>query len=342
MTRRSGFSSESEFVEKLFAPLSAGFPGAFGLQDDAAVIAPESGHELVVTTDTIVAGVHFLCRGVPGEARAVARKALGVNVSDLVAKGAEPRAYLLALTLPDTIGAEWLEQFAAGLAACQALWSLSLIGGDTTRGAGPLTLTITAIGSVPVGRIVRREGARPGDRIFVSGTIGDGGIGLKLARADASVSGWPARIGDTACRDLIRRYEEPEPRLALIPALRQHASAALDISDGLMLDLRRLCRSSGVGARIALASLPVGPAARALVQAGEAALPELATSGDDYEVLCTVSPQQSEPFQAAVTEAGAYVTLVGEITDASKGIAAIDAGGAAVNFAREGWDHISG
>lgn len=338
----SPFSGESEFVQRLFAPLAAGHPGAFGLEDDAAVVAPAPGEEFVVTTDTIIAGVHFLPQDAPESARAVARKALGVNVSDLVAKGAVPRAYLLALALPPSIGADWLQQFAEGLAECQNAWGLTLVGGDTTRGLGPLAITITALGSVPAGRIVRRSGARSGDRLFVTGTIGDAGLGLALARGDSQARDWPARFGEPACRFLVGRYERPEPRIALNAALLQYASAALDISDGLLLDLRRLCRASAVGAHIELARLPVSEAAASVLSGGAASALDLATAGDDYEVLCAVPESRCGPFQAAAASAGVSVTGIGGISAVSAGVTAVDASGKAVNAGREGWDHFAG
>jgi thiamine-monophosphate kinase len=341
MTRRLQFSSESALIEKLFAPLAASNPGALGLRDDAALIAPSPGEEHVITTDTVTAGVHFLSNGNPGEARSIACKALGTNVSDLAAKGATPRAYLLALGLPDTLSTDWLEQFAAGLADRQDRWGLSLIGGDTTRTPGPLTITVTAIGSVPAGRMVRRDTARVGDLVFVTGTVGDAGLGLRLAREDTGTAHWPARIGNPACEWLIERYRRPEPRLALGPALLRHAAAALDISDGLMLDMNRLCAASSVGARIELPKLPLSAAARALLQAGEIGLPQLATAGDDYEILCTVPADVAGLFQADAGAAGVAVTCIGKILEFAAGLTSVDAAGVPVNTGRGGWDHLA-
>jgi thiamine-monophosphate kinase len=229
---------EFELIGRLFAPLAVGAPGAFGLTDDAAVIVPPAGEELVVTTDALVEGVHFL-RGDP--ASSIAKKSLRVNLSDLAAKGAKPISYLLALSLPDWPDLAWVEAFARGLGEDQHEFGISLIGGDTTRTPGPLTLAITALGSVPRGTMIRRAGAAVGDLVFVSGTIGDAGGGLAILKGDG------ASISAVARDALIARYREPSPRLSL--GLRGLASAALDVSDGLLADLGHIADMSKVGRR---------------------------------------------------------------------------------------------
>ena len=210
--RRPG---EFELIAELFAPLSQNAPGAFGLTDDAAVLAPPPGHELVLKTDAIVEGVHFFRTDPPSD---VARKALRVNLSDLAAKGAVPAGYLMALLLPDWPDMAWLRAFADGLAADQAAFGLSLMGGDTSTTPGPLAISISAFGHVPAGAMIRRAGARPGDLVFVSGTIGDAGGGLAVLKENKSAP------------ELVVRYRVPEPRLTLGPALRGIASASLDVS----------------------------------------------------------------------------------------------------------------
>ncbi len=244
--RRPG---EFELIAELFAPLSKGAPGAFDLTDDAAVLAPPPGHELVLKTDAIVEGVHFFRTDPPG---AIAQKALRVNLSDLAAKGAEPAGYLMALLLPDWPDKAWLHAFADGLAADQATFGLSLMGGDTSATPGPLAVSISAFGFVPAGAMIRRAGAQPGDLVFVSGTIGDAGGGLAVLKGNRSVP------------ELVARYRLPEPRLALGPALRGIASASLDVSDGLMADLGHIAEVSKVRIEVDAARIPLSKALRSL------------------------------------------------------------------------------
>src|ERR1051325_6240577 len=209
---------EFALIAQLFAPLAIA-PGAFGLTDDAALVTPPPGCDLVVTADALVEGVHFLTDDPPDS---IAKKALRVNLSDLAAKGAAPMGYLLVLSLPSRVDMTWLRPFAAGLAEDQQSFGPSLLGGDTTSTPGPLTIAITAFGQVPTGSMIRRAGAKAGDLVFVSGTIGDGGAGL------ACLKGECASLGSDEREYLIRRYRLPEPRLKLGQALRGVASAALD------------------------------------------------------------------------------------------------------------------
>ena len=248
-------AGEFELIARLFAPLAQSAPGAFGLTDDAAVFAPSPGHELVLKTDAIVEGVHFFRDDPPA---AIAQKALRVNLSDLAAKGAVPAGYLMALLLPDWPDMAWLEAFARGLAEDQARFGLSLMGGDTSATPGPLAIAISAFGIVPKGAMIRRAGARPGDVVFVSGSIGDAGAGLALLKGEG---------GDLAATDramLIARYRIPLPNLALGLSLRGIATAALDVSDGLIADLGHVAAASGV--RI-LVDAPRDPAVGAAASA---------------------------------------------------------------------------
>src|SRR5258706_8312921 len=269
---------EFALIAELFAPLAAKSEGAFGLKDDAATLRLPPGEELVVTVDALVEGVHFL-RDDP--ARTIARKALRVNLSDLAAKGAQARNYLLALSLPGWIDNEWLKSFAAGLAEDQARYGVTLLGGDTTSTPGPLTLSITALGSVPTGRMLRRQGAKPGDVVFVSGTIGDAGAGLEILQGKAG----PLIAG--AREDLIRRYRLPEPRLALGRGLLGIASAALDVSDGLVADLGHIADVSGVHISIDAPLVPLSAELVSLWGRETSACLRAATAGDDYELAFT-------------------------------------------------------
>ena len=329
--------SEEAIIGEFWAPLAAGFPGAFGLKDDCAAITPAPGLDLVVTTDAVIAGVHFF----PGDdAGAIAWKALAVNVSDLVAKGAAPLAYVMSLALPEAPERAWLAAFAEGLRRAQAAFGCSLIGGDTDRTPGPLGVSITAFGTVPTGRMVRRSTARPGDALYVSGTIGDAALGFALRR-DPELA---LRCGlDAAAQaHLDAKYRQPRPPVGLRSALLNHASAAMDISDGLVKDFDRLARTSRAGGEIDATAVPLSAAARAVLAAGGATLADLITGGEDYEVLAAIAPQQVEKFETAAAAAGTPVTRIGFIADAALGLSVRDGSGRAMAFTRTGWDHFSG
>jgi thiamine-monophosphate kinase len=292
---------EDELIARYFAPLAG--PAGLGLADDVALIAPPAGRELVLTTDALVAGVHFFA---DDPAEAIARKALRVNLSDLAAKGAEPIGFLIALALPGDWTARWLEAFAAALGEDAALYRCPLIGGDTVKTPGPLTIAITALGAVETGRMAKRPGVRPGDRLYVSGTIGDAALGLRLRL------GQGPELAEAHRRHLLDRYLLPEPRLALAPAMAAHANAGMDVSDGFVGDLTKMLRVSGVSARVELALLPLSPAARAAITADPALLDVAVTGGDDYELLAAVAPGKRAAFEAAAAAAGVAVALVGE------------------------------
>jgi thiamine-monophosphate kinase len=264
---------------------------------------------------------------------------LAVNVSDLIAKGAAPVAYLMNIALPGAPDHAWLEKFASGLHAAQRAFGCHLAGGDTDRTPGPLSVTITAIGSVPTGGMVRRSTGRFGDQVYVSGSIGDATLGLALRRNPAMRAA--CGLVPEMCGVLEGKFSRPRPPIALIAALRSCASAAMDISDGLVKDFDRLCNASGVGGRIEVPRVPLSAAARAVVAAGGATLIELITGGEDYEVLATVSPPRVAEFERLVAVAGGAVTRIGVIDEASAGISAIDASGAPLAIARTGWDHFS-
>jgi thiamine-monophosphate kinase len=327
-----------EAIIALLAPLTNGAPGAFGLQDDCALIAPKPGTELVLKTDPVAEGVHFL----PGEAPAdIAWKALAVNVSDLAAKGATPVGYLMALSFPEAPTRRWLSAFADGLRVAQTHFGCRLLGGDTDRRPGPLTVSITVVGAVPQGGMVRRGTAKPGDLLFVSGSIGDAGLGLALARNPALAAAWG--LSQTEADALIQRYRRPEPRLALGPALLRYASAAMDISDGLVKDLDRLLRASGVAGRLHAGDVPLSTAARkflahALDQSARR-LAQLITAGDDYEVLAAVSTAHATAFRSAAAAAAVPITEIGVI-GSGDGLVVLGPDARSVPFDRPGWDHF--
>jgi thiamine-monophosphate kinase len=277
-------------IARLFRPLTRGAPGAFDLMDDAAVVPQRPGHDLVVTKDAIVEGVHFPVGEAPD---LVARKLVRVNLSDLAAKGAEPFGCFLGVSWPSAYRLEDRRRFAMGLAADLETFDLSLLGGDTTRTPGPFTATLTALGWVPEGAMVRRAGARPGDQVLVSGTIGDATLGL------AAVQGWTADPEGL----LAYRYRLPEPRLDLRGPLRRLATAAADVSDGLIADARHIAEASGVRLELDLDRLPLSAAAATWLEGQEdiaAGLLRLASGGDDYEIVCTMPAEVKKPPGLAV------------------------------------------
>lgn len=310
--------NEQDLIARYFAPLAG--PGGLGLRDDAALLAPPPGTELVLTADALVAGVHFFAEDPPAR---IAGKALAVNLSDLAAKAADPLGFLLTLALPGETGQRgqesgqdsWLSEFARGLGDMAASSRCQLLGGDTVATPGPLTLSITAIGAVPAGKMTRRTTARPGDALYISGTIGDAALGLPLREAELGrkvAPVWSKSLDSAQRAELIGRYLSPRPRLALIPALRACASAAMDVSDGLVGDLRALMRESGATARVDLRRIPLSPPARAALQTDPALVDRIFCGGDDYEILCAIAPDAAAQFETLALEAGVTVTRIGE------------------------------
>lgn len=325
-------ASEEGLIARYFAPLAG--PGADGLRDDAATLTPTPGHDLVVTADAVVAGIHYFPDDPPAS---IARKALGVNLSDIAAKGAVPRGFLLTLALPDDWTEAWLAGFSEGLGAAAAAAGCPLLGGDTVRSGGPALIGITAFGEVPGGGIVRRGTARVGDRICVSGTIGDAALGLRL-RLEPEAA-WAASLDPAQRAVLADRYLHPRPRLALAGAIRRHAAAAMDVSDGLAGDLAKML-GGGRSARIAVEAVPLSEAA-ARARAAEPGLIEpILTGGDDYEILCTVAPEGLDALRAEAAEAGIPLTAIGTVTsgDGAPGFEMGD--GAARVFAAGAFSHF--
>jgi len=326
---------EEALIAEFWAPLTVGYAGARNLKDDAATIAAPPGEELVVTTDALIAGVHFLRDEDPFS---VGWKALAVNVSDLIAKAAVPLAYVMNIALPTSVAREWLSGFAQGLDAAQSAFGCRLIGGDTDRTPGLLSVSITAFGTAPVGRMLPRNGARVGDRVYVTGTIGDATLGLALRRNSHSRKRW-ASTPEAACY-LAGRFSRPQPPLAIIMALRACASASMDVSDGLMKDFGRLCGASGVGGRIEAMRVPFSDAARAAIEAG-VSVAELMAGGEDYEVLACVPEERASAFEVMAREMGTRVTCIGIIEPHKAGIAAVGDDGARLHFSHTGWDHFA-
>ncbi|NIX77630.1 thiamine-phosphate kinase [Microvirga terricola] len=301
MTSRPG---EDSLIARFFAPLAA--PGGLGLKDDAACLSPTPGHDLVLTTDALVETVHFLPGDPPGS---VARKALGVNVSDLAAKGADPAGFLLSLALPEDWTEAWLTEFARGLGEAAREFSCPLLGGDTVKARGALTLSVTAIGEVPAGRMVQRATAKAGHAICVTGTIGDGALGLLVRRSPA----WVENLSSDQRAFLTDRYLNPQPRYRLAAALRAYASAAMDVSDGLAGDLAKMLRASGVSGVVGADRVPLSAAARKSVEAQPDLIDRVLTGGDDYEILCTVPENKLDSFAKEADSVGIALSVIGHV-----------------------------
>ena len=321
---------EFEAIARLLRPLATA-PEALGLMDDAAAIPSRPGFDLVVSKDAMVAGVHFLETDPP---ELVARKLLRTNLSDLAAKAAEPFGYFLAAAWPRGCG--WLERerFAAGLKQDQNQFGVTLMGGDTVSTPGPLTLSLTILGWAPSGAMVRRSGARSGEKVLVSGTIGDGWLGLKAARSELD------GVAAAASEWLAGRYRLPEPRLELRDALRARAGAAADVSDGLIADAGHIAEASGAKLRLDLGRLPVsGPASTWLQRQPDraAALAALAAGGDDYEIVLTAAPDHVAPLIAEAEAVGVALTEIGDVVDGQGVSAAFE--GLQLDIGRAGWRH---
>jgi thiamine-monophosphate kinase len=300
-------SAEDRLIARHFRPLATA-PGAFQLIDDAAALSPPPGCDIVLTTDGVIAGVHFFPDDPPDT---ISRKVLRMNLSDLAAKGARPLGFLMSVALPEGFGEAWLSGFTNGLAEDAALFGFPLYGGDTDRTPGPTSVSIFAFGAVPHGKMVHRSTARPGDCIVATGTIGDAAIGLKLRRDGALAKRW--RLSDAAAEGLVARYLLPQPRNALAGAVLQYASAAIDISDGLAGDVAKLARASSVAAEVDVARVPFSDAARAAMTAEPGLLETALTGGDDYEIVLTLPRELLADFQNAARAAGVAVAEIGRI-----------------------------
>jgi thiamine-monophosphate kinase len=315
-------------IARFFAPLAG--PGGLGLRDDAALIDCAAGHRLVVTADAMVEGVHYLPDDPPD---LIARKLLRVNLSDLAAMGARPLHYLLTTALPAPLGDDWVARFAQGLGEDQRRFEVDLLGGDSVATTGPAALSLTAIGEVAAGKEIRRSGARPGDRVWVSGTIGDAFLGLKVQRG-----GYPELAQDERVA-LAARFQLPEPRVTLGLRLAGIARAMCDVSDGLLADLGHICDASQSGAEVRLTALPLSPGAQGLAAAEPGLLVLLATAGDDYELLFAAPPEASEAIARLSAELRLPITEIGRIGHGER-VRLIDAAGKEVRVETAGYRHF--
>ena len=317
---------ERDLIDRFLRPL-AGHPAARGLGDDAAVLTPPLGRDLVLTHDMLACGVHFLPSDPPSD---VAWKLLAVNLSDLAAMGARPIGVLMGLGLGAAEDAEWLGAFTQGLQRGLDRWNVALLGGDTVGGLDRAVLGITAIGQVDPGRALSRAGAQAGDDLYVTGTIGDAGLGLAIAKGEAN----PDKF-------LLGRYRRPEPRLAAGQALVGIASAAMDISDGLLIDAQRLAAASGVALRVELAALPLSPAAAARTPRTDDAYVERATAGDDYELLFTAPPGARDKVARLAESCRLPVARVGSVSEGD-GLWVRGLDGGLIRPERLGYEHATG
>lgn len=323
---KSDLPREFAFIRRHFAALAG--PAALNLRDDAAVFSPPAGRELVMAVDAMVENVHFLPNDPPD---LIGRKLLRCNLSDLAAMGSRPEGWLLAFARPPHITEDWVEHFCAGLAQDQALFGLSLMGGDTTSTSGPLVLSLTIVGSVTPGQAIRRCGARAGDGLWVSGTIGDGALGLRALQGSA-------RLADPTGY-LAQRYRLPQPRVGL--PLYGMASAAMDVSDGLVQDAGHLARENALHVRIQAEQVPLSAAARA---AGEGWLETCLTGGDDYEILFAVPPEHEAQLEACPYLPTPYgdvpVTRIGHFEAGVASVSVEDGMGRPLHFTTSGWSHL--
>ena len=326
-------SAEDEFVARLIRPLSG--EGAFNLMDDAARVTAPREHELVLTADAIVVGVHALPEDPPD---LIARKALRMNLSDIAAKGAKPLGFLMTLAVPNTTDQAWLTSFFEGLKADCESFACPLLGGDTTRTPGPLSVSMMLIGAARPGRMPTRLDARSGDVIGVTGTIGDAALGLIQRRAPERAAGWNLSMEER--EHLASRYLLPQPRNELAEIIARHARAAMDVSDGLVGDLERLCRASGLSARLDADEVPLSPAARKVLVADHASIESILGGGDDYEILLTLERESWSSFSAECEVKGVAATLIGETVSGEPGTVRVMQDGRELVLEQTAFSHL--
>lgn len=321
--------SEFEMIARYLAPLAAEMPGALGLRDDAALLQPSPGMELVITSDAMIEDVHFLRGDGPA---VIAAKLLRVNLSDIAAKGARPIGYQLILGLPEMPGEAWLAAFTDSLAAEQAAFRFGLTGGDTVRSPGHMMLSVTMFGEVPAGQMLRRSGALAGDDLYVSGCIGDAALAL-LTKLRGR------RFGAAAAAHFAERLNRPSPRMALGLGLRGLAHAAMDVSDGLVQDAGHLVAASGLAAEIDLRLLPLSDAAAEVLEHEPALLAELVGGGEDYEILFAAPPAARAEIEALGATTKTRVTRIGRL-EGGQGIRLLDRRGMPFTPPLRGFQHF--
>lgn len=328
---------EFERIEKLLRPLATD-PASLNLQDDTAILSLPPGKRLVATMDTLVADVHFLASDPPDS---IGAKLLRVNYSDLAAMGAEPYGFLLALSLPKELGTDWLASFVQGLQEDQLAFGGVLLGGDSTSTPGPISLSMTALGTVPIDRALLRSSARAGDIICVSGTIGDGTFGLDAVRREVSIL---SALSESQLSYLSARYRKPSPRLSLGQALLRHSACAIDISDGLVADCGHIAATSGVSMTLHANEVPLSDAVAALVADNPELLVRAITGGDDYELAFALSPPSLPVVLDECAQIGVPITPIGRVDaligDAPPAVRVLDNDGVPIEIDGQGWRHF--
>ena len=326
-------TGEFDLIARYFAPLAKDLAGTFELKNDAAILPDVPGHSIVVTADSLASGVHFRTEDPP---ELVAKKCLRVNLSDLAAMGATPLGYLLALALPKGGGEDWVRRFSEGLAEDQKAFGISLYGGDTVATKGPLLITVTAFGKVAQGQALSRGTALEGDLLYVSGTLGDAALGLKLFQGEMP------DLEEAAATHLQNRYQLPQPRTALGERLLAEdlARAAMDVSDGLVADLGHICKASGLAAEVQAANLPLSSAAAAVLETK----PEFGNSvlggGDDYELLFSLAPERAGEVAKLAVELDLPLTCIGKMVE-GEGVSVFAPDGTLVQIDEAGWNHLA-
>lgn len=330
--------SEFSRIARYFKPLAGACPEALGLGDDAALLQVPQGSELVVTTDAMVENTHFRLTDTP---QSIAQRLLRSNLSDLAAMGAEPYGYTLIFSAPQTLGESWLAAFSETLQEDQVRFGCTLIGGDSVRTQGPLTLAITAFGLVPKGQALRRTLKRPLEHVasydvYVTETVGDSALGLMLAEGHALTG---LSVADEAF--LKKRHYEPQPRLDVAQTIRPFALAAIDISDGLVADCGHIAAQSGLEVTLESSRIPLSPSARKALQANPALFETLITGGEDYELAFVIDPREEGLLSIAAQKLSTRLTKIGCIHKGNPGdIQVLDEAGRVIPLNRKGWEHF--
>ena len=324
-------SDETELIQTYLLPLAA--PGSFALNDDAALISVKTGFDLVVSTDPIREGVHFFSNDDP---RDIGWKALAVNVSDLIAKGATPVGYTMAFALPEAPLKSWMAAFSTGLGEAQQAFGCKLLGGDCDRADGPLSIAVTAFGQIPSGQFIQRSTARIGDHVFVTGTIGDATLGLKVRQ---NLNAFGDVLAPDQANALLKRYLRPQPNMKAIDIVRRFASAALDVSDGLIQDAARLAGGANAALSIPATAIPLSAAASEAVRCLPQIMRSIVSGGDDYQVLFAVGADDVANMLTAANAVGLLVQLLGTL-EPGHGVTLLDASGTSIPLESAGYDHF--
>jgi thiamine-monophosphate kinase len=326
--------TENEFIETYLKPLCRS-KGSLSLSDDAAILTPSPNQDLIISKDILIAGHHFFADDRPDD---IAYKALAVNLSDIAAKGATPKSVMLGIAFPNAPEPSWAKAFCRGLSDTMEQYSICLLGGDTTGTKGPLVLSITIFGEVESGKMVKRSGAQAGDHIYASGYLGDAALGYQLRKK--LIDGAKLGLSDEENKSLIKRYLRPTPRSELASLLKEMATSAMDLSDGVIADLEKLSNASDIGAKINLDEMPVSKAAMKLFSSDPNLKNQCLSWGDDYEILATISPENSETFLNSTRHLGLEVTRIGECLSSENGITYLNTSGEEVSLKGQNFHHF--